>query len=413
MKRFIVFVSVAICFVEIAYGQSANWKVFYTSTSPLPNDTISGLSVDKTGGVWISTWNGLTCYKNGSWTVYRTDNSGIPANKCSIARMDDSLHLWIGSTAGLTRYDGLSWSTFNGVNWNEVNNLVNDIRFDRDGAVWFGTNYGSLVKYNHYNFINVPKWQGNRVYSIHINKEDVKYIGTTTGLWDYDGVKFTQISQKICNAVIIDDSSYVWYAEENCLAKAKIGEQTIKYDMSNTRLPSNFVNALTASKYNDLWVGTANGICHYDGQSWEPYTTGNSPIPHGWVMSLARDSSGNIWIGTLRGLAVFNPTGLVLSTEAGVGEVSVRNFDMKVAPNPARSNTNILINNPTRISGLLVVRDLLGRTVFERQFNERASSNENIQWDCRDKNGVEIPKGYYSVTYLSKGGISYTGFIKY
>lgn len=65
-------------------------------------------------------------------------------------------------------------------------------------------------------------------------------------------------------------------------------------------LLNNQVNCLLEDHSGNLWIGTAGGMCRFDGQQFFHYTekeglSGNS------VSSLLEDRSGNLWIGTVEG----------------------------------------------------------------------------------------------------------------
>ena len=83
----------------------------------------------------------------------------------------------------------------------------------------------------------------NALYSIAIDNNDVKWIGTRTmGLIRYDEVNFTT------------------------------------YNIGNSQIPSNWINYITIDDQNRVWVGTDNGIGIFDGNSWTNYNASNSGL---------------------------------------------------------------------------------------------------------------------------------------
>ena len=77
---------------------------------------------------------------------------------------------------------------------------------------------------------------------------------------------------------------------------------------SNSILPEVRVRSIQVDSNNHLWVGTVNGLFHYDGENWQEFNTQNSDIPDNNVRTIAVDKkSGSVWIGTESfGLANFD-----------------------------------------------------------------------------------------------------------
>jgi ligand-binding sensor domain-containing protein len=80
------------------------------------------------------------------------------------------------------------------------------------------------------------------------------------------------------------------------------------YELLTTRqgLPHNTVLSLLQDKEGYLWVGTYNGLCRYDGHSFQTYTDIFGPShSNNWfhaIETLYEDREGNIWIGSRGGL---------------------------------------------------------------------------------------------------------------
>ena len=66
------------------------------------------------------------------------------------------------------------------------------------------------------------------------------------------------------------------------------------YTASNSGLSHDGVGSLAESS-TGLWVGTLDGLDHFDGSTWTVWTTDNSNIPHDIVTDLAVDTAGYLW----------------------------------------------------------------------------------------------------------------------
>jgi ligand-binding sensor domain-containing protein len=66
------------------------------------------------------------------------------------------------------------------------------------------------------------------------------------------------------------------------------------YTSTNSDLTSDFITGL-APDTNGVWVATTQGLNHFDGLTWNNWTTGNSNLAANIVTDLAVDSDWNLW----------------------------------------------------------------------------------------------------------------------
>ena len=78
-------------------------------------------------------------------------------------------------------------------------------------------------------------------------------------------------------------------------------------------LPDGSVTAIFQDRDGDLWFGTLDGLCRYDG---EAFTTFNTPDGSwsNWVLSIGQDRQGDLWIGTAEGLRRFDGEAFITYT---------------------------------------------------------------------------------------------------
>lgn len=78
------------------------------------------------------------------------------------------------------------------------------------------------------------------------------------------------------------------------------GPRFVNYT-SASGLPSNSVYAITQDLDGILWVGTRNGLCSFDGDSFHVY---QENLPARRVTALTVDNGNHLWVGTTGGLCV-------------------------------------------------------------------------------------------------------------
>ena len=83
-------------------------------------------------------------------------------------------------------------------------------------------------------------------------------------------------------------------------------------DTAPDRLSANITALLEDSKGN-WWIGTANGLGFYDGQTWKRFSTSDG-LPDNQVTALA-ETDGAIWAGTDSGLAHLEGSAFVVTAE--------------------------------------------------------------------------------------------------
>jgi sugar lactone lactonase YvrE len=65
-------------------------------------------------------------------------------------------------------------------------------------------------------------------------------------------------------------------------------------------------NSLAFDSSGDAWIGTDNGLVHFNGEKWTTYSRANSGLSDDEIGSISVDSSDNVWVGSMHGLDVFN-----------------------------------------------------------------------------------------------------------
>ncbi|WP_158824851.1 ligand-binding sensor domain-containing protein [Mucilaginibacter lacusdianchii] len=80
------------------------------------------------------------------------------------------------------------------------------------------------------------------------------------------------------------------------------------FNISNSPLNSNQVNAIAIDKNDVKWIGTANGLYRLNGGKWTTFTPANSQLPSANIQALATEANGSLWVGTDKGIAKFDGT---------------------------------------------------------------------------------------------------------
>jgi ligand-binding sensor domain-containing protein len=321
----------------LAKFDDVNWTVFNTSNSGLPNNYVRGIAIDGQGNKWIGTeGGGLAKFDDVNWTVYKTSNSRLPSNSVFAIAIDEQGNKWIGTFAGLAKFDGVKWTVYDTSNSYLPSNWVRAIALDGQGNKWIGTR-GGLAKFDGVNW-TVYKTSNSKlpdtvVFAIAIDEQRNKWIGTSGGLalFREGGIIISEKEKPITKPKEPERTeekdrrgAFIKDKEITCLAQAgdylwigtfagglvKLNKSTgdiVIYNMLNSKIPDNWVTAITLDKQKNIWIGTlGGGLAKFDGVNWTVYNTSNSGLPDNNVRAIAIDGQGNKWIGTSSGLAKFD-----------------------------------------------------------------------------------------------------------
>src|ERR1041385_1684369 len=82
----------------------------------------------------------------------------------------------------------------------------------------------------------------------------------------------------------------------------------------NDGLPVNVLNSITQDDRGFIWIGTANGLCRYDGYKFRVFRKGDDAgsIPSNQISSLLTDDE-SVWVGTWHGLCRVDITTLAVT----------------------------------------------------------------------------------------------------
>ena len=108
------------------------------------NKWVSALYIDRSGIVWLGTFNGPMCYNHslGKLFSYNLEGAALRARVYSFLEASDG-RIWIGTGEGLTVCDrNRSTATFYSEADGLSNNVVDAILESVDGSLWISTSYG-------------------------------------------------------------------------------------------------------------------------------------------------------------------------------------------------------------------------------------------------------------------------------
>jgi diguanylate cyclase (GGDEF)-like protein len=201
--------------------------------------------------------------KRGIWRTYnRIPGLGF-STTCVLAA--EPHEMWLGTENGIAIWDGRHHRLLSGGNGLPDNN-VQCLFKDSRRHIWIGT-AGGLASYRH---------------------------GVLTPVTEEDGLPAGSV-----RAVAELSDGSIWIGVNGRGIYRKTGSSYTRLAGSD-KLDGTEILCMTADR-EDLWIGTSNGLFHFDGSSLLDLSE-ELNLPSRQVWAVLRDRSGALWIGTNRGL---------------------------------------------------------------------------------------------------------------
>ncbi len=336
-----------------------NYPLLY---SRFNNYSVTTISEDKKGRIWIGTWGrGIYILNKKNETISNHSNNPKDEQSLSFNRItkilcDRNGNMWIATFGG-----GLNKVEFTS-NTKELKNKIhfkcfkniarnksslNDDKVvtlfeDKGGSLWIGTFYGGLNKLDEANknssadsivftYLNSSEnkesnLSHNSIMAIAEDNSNFIWLGTFG-----DGLKRFDLNEKtilnfqhenfndnsIADNDIIslysDNSGLLWVGTHLGEGISRLEKKILKFDLiksnsnKNSGLNDDVVWSILKDRSGVLWIGTYRGGLNYYNEKTnkfgsykhDPHDVNSLSSNH--VRCLAEDNSGNLWVGTYAG----------------------------------------------------------------------------------------------------------------
>ena len=291
-----------------------------SNAKSLSHNSVKSLFCDKDGGMWAGTEFGGVNYWNGRderFTSLQLEGKYDKADDKVVTtlHLDKDGSLWIGSrSSGLIHYDPQSSRT----RYYAIDN-IRSIYCTEDGrSVYVGTlvtggrvldkKSGTIRHFNRPSDINaiVPAGEGKL------------WLGSLSGLYLYDmKIETWQKAELAAGSGLTriltlfrDSEGHLWIGAKERLREYLVAPDYTLTEIAHPELENTVqVQCLFESADSTFWIGTADGLYHYDHRQ-----EGLRPIPETEhlartsVKGMEQDRDGRLWISTDGGLVRYSPS---------------------------------------------------------------------------------------------------------
>lgn len=253
---------------------------------------------DLVGNLWFGMAGGGLYFYSGKSFIHFTTADGLISNYINCIQKDKDGNIWIGSFEGVSCYNGKSFTNFtmkDGLSSNRINSILED----KTGKLWFGTDAG-INCYDGKSFTNFTVKENlpfSNVRSIIEDKKGNIWIGAGDGLYCYDGKFVTNILMNSIVNIFADKKGNLWLsvgkASVNWLSSGQKANNSKTLNINNGMVlccydGNNFTEILVKNdseeswrnqifegfedRYGNIWFGTVNGVCCYDGKFFSDFS---------------------------------------------------------------------------------------------------------------------------------------------
>lgn len=407
----------------IFYQDGDGWSNLFTQG--LAGNRIVDMAETGDGKIWFAHDMGfLSVYDDSEWRSLTLPDKNL---RTIVAGVDNDV--WVGTFgSGVYRVT----SDFQIASYNRDNSslmgvqedldfiVVRDIHRDSDGLLWFGCYRGyptrpvsfydpSSDRWEYYssgNFGFDPKIlavysDGNRLWTGFENNGVflVDYSADPFNTGDLAFAHYTR-SQSLLpsdqvNVITADNNGLIWVGTDMGLAYFDAGINRF----IRTLLPEGIgpqINAILFDLRNNIWLATATGLAFRETGDidFEYFTTANSPIIADEVNSILFDSQRRLWIGSDFGISV-------LTYEIGAVTDDIEQVFAYPNPFTLTDGEKVLFNYAGEVE--VEIFSLDGRKI--------KTILSNTGWDGTNENGEKVASGLYLFYIKDQDGKSFTGKI--
>lgn len=316
-------------------GISLNRSIF---SEKLTQQSVKQTYQDSRGALWFVTQEGLNRYNGYELQNYRSmanDATSLPTDSITRITEDHEGNLWLSTRGGgLVLYNAISDSFESLISdpnnsHTPYSNEISTIFTAADGTLWLGYS-NAFSKFNpkdhtfhHYvadtgdipftgritSFTQTPDgniWAATQETGL----IEIESSTGTVSVHPHNTADATTISSNWLWNITTDQEGHIWIASADAGVSRfdPISYEATNYSHSDSD-PSSLSSNQTSDVYEDasgqIWIATSEGLNLFvpKTNSFVRYTSYNSGLPENLVISIYQSREGKYWVGTLSALA--------------------------------------------------------------------------------------------------------------
>jgi len=239
---------------------------------------MGGVALDKDNNLWIGNENEILKYSATGTRIayYQPENNPFGGKQVFFThiKIDSKQNIWtvyrltqstnpLNYTYGLAKYDLTNWYYY------PHTKKINDIEIDKNDGIWLATEDQGIAKFiggaDVWKYYTIA--QSNEIYTLKFDSQNRLWVGLKGDIHLFDVIteKATPFLGKGNNTSAIYEGIYgmIWLGTSNGLWSFD-GAYWKDYSKDNSGIPSNTIRAITSDKKNNIWIGTDQGIAVFN-----------------------------------------------------------------------------------------------------------------------------------------------------
>jgi len=273
----------------------------------------------------LSLKNNLQAQNNPEWMYFRSGIVTLADAPVYQIAIDDSLNKWCliyGSY--LCKLKDSTWTTYDSPDY------LYSLSIDKDGVKWLGTLNG-LMKFDGEKFDTAnPEIPLKWVVSVATDKFNNKWLLSDAGLIKYDNLKWTIVDSLVSeyqnenhtlNKLVCDSANNIWVASDTFLIKFDSKSKST-YTLSDFGCPSNYIRSIQSDRIGNLWIMSDLKLIKVSDNNHQVYVPDYSIMTEIFpgIRNICFDQSNNVWIAVWGfGLLKFDGTNWTYFTRYNSG----------------------------------------------------------------------------------------------
>lgn len=270
--------------------------------SPRANGLVRAMYEDRAGRIWAGAENNIWLFDGVRFVELGPIGADVGVGTVEAILEDRHGSLWIAGAKGLARYREGRLETFGEADGLPDANITSLFE-DQEGSLWVGTYAGGIAQFTDRTLPTAPQ-MGVHAAWLDAVCEDVEgriWLGARArhGAACLEDGRVTWVGTDLRSAVRACQprpAGGVWLGTNNGdVVLVRGGAVERRVPMPAGVMPSS-VTALAGDGAEGLWIGTFDGLLHFDGE-----TTGVVGPERGLlkvrIWALSPDRAGNLWVG--------------------------------------------------------------------------------------------------------------------
>ncbi len=295
----------------LASFDGLHFKEYNAANTPgLRSPEIQMLAVDRQGVLWIGDVDGRLLTRSAvGFQVRVGGKSDAPRRVLRYLGMAGDEHRFETESRELLRVG-------RGAEYEGAPQLARDFRTnskvvqDSEGGLWHVSASGKFGRWAEGGPEPVDLG-GARALDLCAGPEGGLWIGTSDGLWEWDGKSATRVAgvDEEIREVAAAPGGGVWVRSTTSVMRVRDGEVVTRADLPDMAAPPIYRPLeMHADSQGGLWIlKYSSGVWHVDADGAADFLDGGNGLPGNLVEAWFEDREKNIWLGTAAGLARVRP----------------------------------------------------------------------------------------------------------